>query len=843
MWAFSSQFNNKNQEKEVSTMKNSLILFLFVVVLAIATHSNIGGVLTGSENMTRFDSILVQPVLDKNNRFVVAERNVKAAEVVLSNDVPFRITVDTISKKSLQFVIDFSRDVKRAFEDEDIAVEVSLLATITDYKSDPVDYFLSESVITEKDLDQWSAYILSHEYLKNILVNRMNDGRWTFFVSVMPHDQEVAEIDLYKVVYKIMYDQEFRMIDIYFGKALQWFGLTAPAVEKAWGNGIRVDVFGWSVWRTLINKETFSFIFSVLLVESLLPALAMWLILGSFRQMFLALTCNVSVLWATRGLIGFIDLVAPFSLHEETYTILVYVPIMMLNYSFFMRHFKEYNALVYSDDENKAHDGTRLGRSVLWQKTAKNISLVSSVYFVAAVTAIDFVVFMLLPHVHGARSMASVAILATVAICAFSVPCARFVLPALHCVIGGLGKRPVEITSSWFARRVLQCSVRKSSCAVNALIVVILVVTTIFLYKEGKLITESNPGAFIRATAAGPVMDSLEREDQPGSGLYKVFIQGEDLSDPVFVQKVAQYVRDVRESDHVHGVIAPTDFLGDVLMRDFPNFCSTSQKCLQAETLNEIAREVDVPVEELLAEEWGLIAEESVSRYFFSLDDHSMIINVTGKASYTRDMRSIRSILIDQDLGAIGCDKTAQYPETDLEITEGSVMNYVGSPVLIGAVSIVLFLLVGRVRSVVGFNSYVAGAIVIVPFVVSTAITLIVMMVCGIYLDVATAAIGNITVSAAADLPVFLIMRFRQVIAEKEGSFEDILLSDDMADEVTRAGADVLVNALTYLPLALPFLTVFPPIRNLGIMLLVALASCYVGTLLMLPSLRWCAKS
>jgi predicted RND superfamily exporter protein len=150
--------------------------------------------------------------------------------------------------------------------------------------------------------------------------------------------------------------------------------------------------------------------------------------------------------------------------------------------------------------------------------------------------------------------------------------------------------------------------------------------------------------------------------------------------------------------------------------------------------------------------------------------------------------------------------------------------------------------MIARVQAVSGLNSFVTGAIVVIPFIVSTAVTLIVMMSFGIYLDIATAAIGNITVSAASDLPVFLIVRFREVLLEAK-DFERSLVSDEMVDEVTRAGADVLVNALTYVPLALPFLVAFDPILNLGIMLLVALASCYVGTILALPFLRWCVSS
>ena len=809
-------------------MKKILIFLVYIAVVAGATYSNV--------HWTHLDSVLTQPLLNQQDMFVKAEQEAKEAEVIVSNDVLFRITLDKLSMDKLHFVINFSESVKNSFEESGVQVDVSSVATITDYKSDPVDYFLSEEILNIKGVDEWFEYVASQAYLDNVLVKKRDNGTYTFFVSVMPLDQEVSEIKLYGIAYKIMYDQEFTALDMYFGDLVRWIGITPELHKHEWGSGISVDTFGWSVWRTLINKETFSFLFSVLLVGSLLPALAMWYLLGSFRQMLIALVGNVSILWVMRGFIGVINLYIGFSFHEETYTILAYVPVMMLNYSFFMRHFKDFNALYYSDGE-KDFDA-------LWRSVLEGNSLKYSIYFVVVVTVIDFAVFMLWPHLFGARSMATVAILAIVSILVLTVPFSRFVMPVLHSVVGGIGKKSAKLEKSWFAWRVLLYSTSAKSVVVNSAVIIVLVSFACVQYMQGKLITESNPGAYVMATDAGVVMESLEASDQPGSGLYKIFIKG-DLTNPEFVSKVALYTETLRKNEHVRGVISPTDFLGAVLLRDFEvEMCATAVECMDPKTMHRASIMFDLPEAEVLAEEWGLIAEEEVSKHFFSLEDNTLVVSMTGVASKTRDMRVIRDTIVDlgREIGAIGCDRIAQYPGTDDSIAQGSLANYIGSPVLIGLVSIALFLMIARVQSVSGFNSLVAGCIVVIPFVVSTAVTLIVMMGFGIYLDIATAAIGNITVSAASDLPVFLIVRFREVLLEAK-DFEGSLVSDEMVDEVTRAGADVLVNALTYVPLALPFLVAFDPILNLGIMLLVALASCYVGTILALPFLRWCVSS
>ncbi|XLQ19811.1 MAG: hypothetical protein ACKUBY_04425 [Candidatus Moraniibacteriota bacterium] len=817
-------------------MKKYIFLCIYIIVLALASYSNLW--------LTRLDSVLMEPVLNNESRFVIAQSNAKNADVILSNDVLFRITVKNLSDKSRQFIIDFSKRVKTVFEANDIVVNVASVATITDYSSDPVDYFLSENSIKNSSGKEWFESVASHDYMNNVFVNSYN-GEYSFFISVMPVNQDVNEFKLYQISHSIMYNHDFVMIDMYFDDLRKWLGLSTKLTKVDFGENIQVDVFGWSVWRTLINKESFSFIFSVLIVGSLLPAITIWIILGSFRQMFISLICNVSILWMMRGLIGVIDLVTNFSFHEETYTILAYIPVMMLNYSFFMRHFKEYNTLAYSFVSQGISSRIFANRQFFWNIVLREYTLKSSVYFVVIVTCIEFLIFMLLPHIEGARSMLTVAILATVSIVVFTIPVTRVILPVIHCFVGGLGKESAQLETSFFVQSIVKFSVKKYSWLINAMVVMALIMLTVGLYNMKLLVTDSDPGAFVRATSAGVVMDSLENEGQPGSGLYKIFVEDLDLCNATDVENLSKFVSDVRNNSFARGIISPTDFLGDVLHRDFYDFCNSPSDCMREDVLSKISTEFEISVEELLAEEWGLVAQENVSKYFFVLEDNSVIINVTGLASKASDMRYVRDALADlgSDIGVVGVDKTAQYPETDDLITVGAIGNYVGSPVLIGVLSVILFLIIGRVSIVSGFNPLVAGAIVIVPFVVSTTLTLIVMMMFGIYLDIATAAIGNITVSAAADLPVFLILRFRQVIAQYGWDFEKNLVSDDMVDEVTRAGADVLVNALTYLPLAMPFLVAFKPIINLGLMLLVALVGCYLGTLLSLPFLRWCCSS
>lgn len=843
---------------------------IIALIVTAATWSNV--------HLTQLRAILHQPYLGKNHPVVMAIAAVNARAIINSNDVFYRITLNTLSEEALDEAVVAMRRLEDAFHAAGIAFDHASLATLTDYAADPVDYYLTPEVIAEVGVAAWAHSAYDKAFLENVFIARLPDGRYTLFGAIMPTDTTVEEKRLYAIVHQLEYGQPFTWYDMYFGDMVRWLyaaarvekrvtrttvlertlraiGTVPPAQKQSFGSHITVEFFGWSLWRTLINVLSFSFIFSMVLCGSLLPFVIMRMCLGSWRQAIVALVNNVVVLWITRGLIGIVDeilrrfgatalgqsvsdltgVLLPFSVHEETYTILVYVPVMMFNYSFALRALKKWNAVLY--------ERPWLSRAAIWERVRCDPTLSLSVRFVCTVAVADFVFFMLLQHITASRSMATVALLFITVTIAVIMPLSVRMVAAWHMVIGGIGKKPRTMENAWWGRQIVRYALWRGAPVVSGLGVIALVGVTVTLFARGYLNVDSDPGAFLRRTDMGRTLVSLEQSGQPGGAIYKDFIglRGDDMHDPQTLREIVAHVAALRRSGVVRGVMSPTDFLGEVFVKDFGHICGSLEECLMPENQKRIAAEAELPFRDVLAQEWALIAEEPLMPHYLSLKDNALIIGVTGATSRTGDMRAVYDTIVEHGatLRAAMVDPLALYVIVDDSILRGYISNYVGSPLLIGCMVVGLLLWQAtRAKKKARVHPGIAGAVVVVPFVVSTSLTLLVMMLCGIPMDISTAAIGNITVSAAADLPTFVVLKYEELRARYD-DFAQCMRSSDMVDEIAQAGADIAVNGATYAPLAMPFLVVFDPILSLGVMLLVALGACYVGTVFSLTFLQY----
>ncbi len=858
------------RQKEVTKRRIIITLLCVAVVTAMATWGNI--------SLTEIRSILFQPYLDKNHPTVQAIREAAKYDVINSNDVFYRITLKELSAEALTEAMDQIHRLEAAFAKAGIAFSNASLTTMSDYAADPVDYYLTPDVVAEKGPEAWARHVQSKTFLNNVFIAQLPDGRYTLFGSMMPTDPNIKELLLYKTVWEFEYGQPFEWCQMYFGDLVSWVNMIPQAEHRLFGTDVSekvlrtlhippspqkqlmgkevtMDFFGWSILRTLINILTFSFIFSILILGSVFPAAVMWWFVGSWKQTMVAVIHNVLVLWVMRSLIGFADVamqwlgvtavgitvsdatgvLLPFSIHEETYTVLAYVPIIMLNYSFAMRVLKKWNAAYYANPH--------LSRRALWSIVLRDATQKLSVRFVCFVASMDFLFFMFAQHYNAARSMATVALIVIMTIVMLVLPLSTRLIAVWHSVIGGIGHKPKTLETSWWGRLMVRYATWQRAMICSGAVIASLILATVTFYLNGYLNVDSNPGAFLHNVPMGKTLLSLEQPGQPGGAIYKDFIGfGDDeLTDPSFVAEVHTHVQQLRQSSAVRGVVSPTDFLGEVLVKDFGEVCTSLEECLTPRNQEKIASVAGVSFREVLAAEWALIAQEPQMAHQVALSDNSLIISVAGKTSRASDMRAVHDAIVEsgKTLLAKMIDPLALYIIVDASIIDGYIANYLGSPLLIALITFVVFYWqTRRVRHVAHMRPIIASVFVAVPFVVSTSSTVLVMMMAGIPMDISTAAIGNITISAAADLPTFIALKFNELLATHE-SFERCMQSGEMVDEVEQARADISINAATYVPLAVPMIVVFDPILKLGVMLLVALGACYVGTMLCLPLLRW----
>jgi len=127
------------------------------------------------------------------------------------------------------------------------------------------------------------------------------------------------------------------------------------------------------------------------------------------------------------------------------------------------------------------------------------------------------------------------------------------------------------------------------------------------------------------------------------------------------------------------------------------------------------------------------------------------------------------------------------------------------------------------------------GVIVMLPFLVTTLVMIIVMAELGIPLDIASAAINQMTIGAAVDFLFFPLIEYIELVEVGENH------ADAMRMALERTGvavtADGLFNACAFMFL---ITSGFLVIKLLGILLVVAVVSTWISVMFfVLPLMRW----
>ena len=125
-----------------------------------------------------------------------------------------------------------------------------------------------------------------------------------------------------------------------------------------------------------------------------------------------------------------------------------------------------------------------------------------------------------------------------------------------------------------------------------------------------------------------------------------------------------------------------------------------------------------------------------------------------------------------------------------------------------------------------------------VPFVFASSIIALVMVVCRVPLDQATACITALAINAAVDFSLYLIADYQDKLFEEWGPRD--ALEKAMRGRGKVVLTDIFLNCLCFAPLMLSH---FIPVARLGWVMITMLIACGFGSLVILPALLpWCAK-
>lgn len=346
---------------------------------------------------------------------------------------------------------------------------------------------------------------------------------------------------------------------------------------------------------------------------------------------------------------------------------------------------------------------------------------------------------------------------------------------------------------------------------------------------RGRLPVGTHPLEFVRGTVVWRWAEYLNVPGREGFDVVEFFVEPavpEGVESPVvydhgFASETRRYAGAVRGLPGVRNVYSILDTVGDVSDRSFGLPFPESREQLAAAFLFYIESNL----------------EPGLARQFFG-HDGGFRLSVATAADSGVDLGA----LCDRALGAArsfpglrvrAFGKLAQYPRVDTYITLGKPLNALWSQVTVVALCglWVWFSLGGR-----GIGSMAAaartGAVMSVPFLFASAALVPVMAGLDMPLDIATSAIGAITVSAAVDFSIYYVHDY--LAAGRRGD------GHDGASEATTRGegrlilGDMVLNMLCFVPL---MASAFLPVERLGWMMVPMLALSGAGTLVVMPPL------
>lgn len=627
---------------------------------------------------------------------------------------------------------------------------------------------------------------------------------------------------------------------------LEWLlfkGDIHPVAEYA-----NVSLGGWSVARGLMHYALISDVMFYSTVGLVIATLAAMLALRSWRQ---ALQVSGVIFVSFVIVRGLIPLMADLGLsfwgqpvYERVYFLLVLSALIVSGISLNVRAFEAYNEVW------AAHP--RLDRAALWRLVAPIRHKFNVVVFIA------FLNFATLPQI-GIRGILEVGVLSALGVLVQRVLVSTL-LPALHICVGG---SPADAGASRWGRwsQAVERTLRRVPQAAHRLLT--------RLSPRGSLLLSLSVTGLALAGAAVVVVHDL-RSAQPwiavqerpidylpdtivdrgravlnrpgGAGFARLSFlvlpaqpraSEVAMDDPAFLASARALQLRMQALPGAMPVHAILDKLSQMSLRSPDIQRPLPQSAQQAHELLQLIR-------------WDL-ENPRLAPYFWS--DEGLVLFAAHAADNSRELRLFAEQVMDlardfPELRVLPFGRLHTYHQTDAYISQGKPLNVLSSfPLVVG---VCFAWLAWRQRRRPGHPAsrrqrlhplWTALAISL-PFVFAYALIVMLMAALSLPLDQATACATALGINAAIDFDIYLVDDFLQAL--RRGATPDEALQEALAERGHVTLVDALLNGICFSFLMLsPFL----PIQRLGLLMVVMLAACAFGALLLMAGvLRACVR-
>ncbi len=876
----------KKYKERRGEMKETRILLAVAIISLLTIFS--------SAFWTEMGSLIDEAVRDKSNPMVVGEKIAKQSGVNHSNPLIVTMTMKQIDKGNLLAVINASQIIKNFFSERGLEVSVASLATIPDYRAEEIDNFLTVTKITVSGFnpEQWFTENKNRRILDKSFLGKTDDGVYYTNFIIFPKQGE-NEI----LIAKTWLLCKAGWSDYHFDWWQHWsewswqnvrrylalnFFVEVPLSEqflkfqleneetgeniKSQAN-ISLSANGWSFLRLVIDGQarlgsylSLSLAFVALILFSLVS-------LGTWRKVIVSLSViGLAFIWS-KGFIGIlqqlIDWAGTTDIHwlrwlandffmaskEDVFSIEAYFAILISGISFPWHYLRKFNGV--------RRKFPCLSYEEAWEFAKKKVKITVLIKWIAV---FDFLLGLSVANRHGAQAMWMVGLIASVGVYSAWWLTHNF-LPIFYYYLGGEtdSRREKQNRLSVWAENLVKSFcifltrkwiVKKHSATIALTIFLLTVISSILLIPSF-LKMDNNLEKFIAGSSSEKIYRQMNRPGGTGSTLFRPFIRA-DLLDTKTLDDLRLYQEAIDWNSRM--TWSPLIFFLEILEVDYGYQRGNSIAEL-------LLSESDGNPEEarLLAKDiWQDILDNDTAEVLPSLLSPSLsgIEMLTSSAeSGTVELTELRDkILLGlqsqfSHLKIAMSGKISQYLEIDRIISSGQQFWQWMSQLAI--ILFCAFWAYWRNKSLAGkwqMSPTGYGFSVAVPFIFSTAMLYLLLMVLGLPNDIATASISSMAVSIAIDFPLFITDFFQKSLAEvklsgfldkeaREMAFCQTVESDEVVNATTDVIFDYLGNAILF------SFMMFTPVEGIwrcGILEEWVLLNCIFATIfLVLPMLRW----
>ncbi len=699
------------------------------------------------------------------------------------------------SPEALTRVLQFTEKLEAAFGDSLLS-----LSKVPAYQ-DTGEALRDEPYITHEELtsplfnlSQWQEKVARDGSVYGPLLGR--DFSWTAVVRYLP--PKADDILEFRRTAEFLENRTIPWWEWLFKRDI------TPADDK-------IGVGGWVIGRGLIDQGINVDMLSLTNLGVILALPVFWAVFGSLSATLLAanVVLLTGFLW-TRGAMGFLP-----DMQERVYSLLVYASVIVQGTSFALHKISAFQNSTAHNARQAWHDARHVdgliattafiamfGFATLWTfdlKPMRELGL-SAAVGVAVLLVLSVVVVPAIGLAFGMRPLA-----------ARSQERGR-VSAALHrrldSLIGAcsrlahwlaLGKRPWAIVAGMIGMFALVA----------------------MLFHQGAISSYTKPLDFLQGTLVDRSATFLNQPGQAGFGVLGLLVEpaeGEDGRNPHFLQRAWEFhssLAKLPQTREVSSVLATLHQISkESFKKPFP------------ETADEVEAAF-VLVESRLA--------PSVQHHLYFPGGVRMSVSFGNETStYVGELLQAMLGVARRDfpdLRVSSFNRSTLYPPVDTYIREGKVENVFTSQIAIFLLCALLLYWRNRRLTQLRLSPLRGGAVMVLPLFFATVVMGLVMWWLEIPLDMSTAPIGALAISAATDFSLYFALTYQRLL-ESYAPLE--ALHHTMEEEGRVIVADCILNSLCFLPLLTSH---FLPVRQVGWIMSVMLVTCAVGTLLFMAAL------